>query len=117
MLKDSINEFELAAVMDTYNRTFPQAIQSYAANDLPVITKYGLTLIPSGKIHNSKLDELHIIDAVSNSAPGDLAISTPKVVQYNYAKKQYIIDACLFRIKEEYGQDFEKVVKLMLDYN
>ena len=31
LLRDSINEFELAAVMDTYNRTFPKSITSFAS--------------------------------------------------------------------------------------
>src|SRR3954452_3281200 len=29
LLQEGINEFELAAIMDTYNRTFPESIESY----------------------------------------------------------------------------------------
>ncbi|MEJ7829717.1 MAG: DJ-1/PfpI family protein [Segetibacter sp.] len=117
LLNDGINEFGLAAIMDTYNRTFPKSIESFSANDRPIKTQYGLTLIPTGNLAKANLDELHIINPCSTLTSGELAINTSKIVQYTNPQNQYIIDACLHRIKEEYGQRFEKVVKLMLDYN
>ncbi len=117
LLNNGMNEFDLAAIMDTYNRTFPKAIQSYSNNDQPVTTKFGLTLIPTGKMAKADLDELHIINPGSNSASAQFAINANKRVQYTSLKRQYIIDVCLERIRAEYGQHFERVVKLMLDYN
>ncbi|CAN5240679.1 hypothetical protein BH11BAC5_BH11BAC5_07740 [soil metagenome] len=117
LLQDGINEFELAAIMDTYNRTFPKSLESFSAGDLPVKTKYGLTLIPTGKINGNKLDELHVINAHAFSKSEEAAFSADKSVRYHNFQKQYIIDECLQRIRLEYGYKFENVVKLMLDYN
>ena len=117
LLRDSINEFELAVVMDTYNRTFPKSIESFSYNDSAVKTKYGLTLIPTGTIHNIELDELHILDSVSFSNTDLLRLNHGEVVKYNSTQKQYIIDECLHRIHDQHGEKFENVVKLMLDYN
>lgn len=116
LLYDNINEFELASVMDTYNRTFPKSIESFSENNQAVKTKYGLTIIPIGKIENMKLDELHVINPDLVSALGE-ATYTGKIVKYNNPQKEYLIDVCLKRIRVEYGRKFENVVKLMLDYN
>jgi len=117
LLHDSINEFELAAVMDTYNRTFPKSITSLSYNDSAVKTKYGLTIIPTGTIHNTELDELHVLDSVSFSNSDPLQLKSGEIVKYNSTQKQYIIDECLHRIYNQHGEKFENVVKLMLDYN
>ncbi len=117
LLKDGINEFELAAIMDTYNRTFPKSIESFTVNDLAVRSKYGLTLIPTGSFGSANLDELHIINPLSLSETDESLFKSAKIVSYRSFQKQYIIDQCLLRIKAEYGQSFVKVVKLMLDYN
>jgi len=117
LLQDGINEFELAAIMDTYNRTFPKSIESFSGNNLSIKTKYGLTLIPTGKINSFKLDELHVISPVSFSTSDELVFNSAEIVKYDNLQKQYIIDACLQRIRLEYGRKFETIVKLMLDYN
>jgi len=117
LLQDGINEFDLAAIMDTYNRTFPKTLESFASGDLPVKTKYGLTIIPTGKILVTKLDELHVISPVSFSKSDELIFKPAEIVKYDNLQKQYIIDACLQRIRLEYGRKFETIVKLMLDYN
>lgn len=65
LLQNGINEFEFAAIMDTYNRTFPGSIESLSANDVPVRSKYGLTFIPTGKLGKTNLDELHVVNPVS----------------------------------------------------
>jgi putative intracellular protease/amidase len=117
LLQNGINEFNLAAIMDTYNRTFPKSFESFSANDLPVITKYGLTVIPTGIINNAKLDEVHVIDNIPFSKSEELVFKSAEIVKYNQPVKQYIIGTCLERIRLEYGSKFEKVVKLMLDYN
>lgn len=115
-LQDGMNEFSLAGIMDTYNRTFPKSIESFSINDQPVKTKYGLTLIPTGTLNKTDLDELHIINA-HLSPENQTAFQSAKLIRYDNLRKDYIIDECLQRIQVTYGQKFENVVKLMLDYN
>src|SRR3954451_4571285 len=90
LLQEGINEFELAAIMDTYNRTFPESIESYSDNDLPIKTKYGLTLIPTGKSTNIQLDELHVIDPHSFSKADQARYQSAEIVKYDNRQKQYI---------------------------
>lgn len=116
LLRDTVNEFVLAGIMDTYNRTFPKSIESFSVNDQPIRSKYGLMLIPTGKMGKADLDEFHIINPQSHQNDEGILPSV-KTVRYNTLPKQYIIDQCLQRIRSEYGRRFEKVVKLMLDYN
>ncbi|GAB4039383.1 DJ-1/PfpI family protein [Spirosoma gilvum] len=116
LLQDGINEFSLAAIMDTYNRTFPKSIESFSMGDQPIKTKYGLTLIPTGTLNKTDLDELHVI--TSHSFPGNqIAFRSAKLIKYDSSQKDYIIDVCLQKIQLAYGRKFENVVKLMLDYN
>lgn len=117
-LQSGIDEFRLAAVMDTYNRTFPKTIESFSENNLPIKTKYGLTLIPTGNITESKIDELHVlIEPNLLQEPGTKSLEPGKIVMYDRLKNQYVIETCLQRIKLEYGSKFANAVKLMLDYN
>ena len=117
LLQEGINEFDLAGIMDTYNRTFPGSIKSFSANDTPVKTKYGLVIIPTGKSNDTRLDELHIIGPDPFSASRPMPFKYAEVVKYNNGPNQYIIDVCLQRINAAYGQEFQNIVKLMLDYN
>ena len=117
LLQDSINEFDLAAIMDTYNRSFPKSIQSFSVNDAVITTKYGLKIIPTGKIKNIELDELHIVDPLLFSGSKNKFSHSVEMVNYTKTSKKYIIDECLQRISGEYGKGFENIVKLMLDYN
>ena len=117
LLQNGINEFELAAVMDTYNRKFPRSIESFSQDNSVIKTKYGLTLIPTGKIGNSRLDELHVLRSVSFLNSAQNTFKSVEIVEYDNLPKKYIIDNCLNRINKEYGSKFESSVKLMLDYN
>lgn len=117
LLQNGINEFELAAIMDTYNRTFPESIESFSVDNSVIKTKYGLKLIPSGKIGNSRVDELHVLHSVSFLNPAQNVFKSVEIIGYDDLPKQYIIDNCLNRIRKEYGSKFENSVKLMLDYN
>jgi transcriptional regulator GlxA family with amidase domain len=117
LLQDGINEFALAGIMDAYNRTFPRSIESFTFNNLPVKTKYGLTLIPTGKPNDAGVDELHIVNSSSISISGQSSFKSAELIKYDVLPKQYIIDKCLQRIHVEYGREFENVVKLTLDYN
>jgi putative intracellular protease/amidase len=113
-LENGIDEFVLAAILDTYNRTFPKSIHTYSLNDQPITSKNGLIIIPTGKIENNKSDEVHLITA---SQATTLPFGKATVVQYNTTSKEYIFNQCLDRIKIQYGDKFNGVVKLMLDYN
>lgn len=117
LLQEGINEFDLAGIMDTYNRIFPGSIESFSSNDSPVKTKYGLTLIPTGKLDNANIDELHVIDPLLFSKTEQMFFSSAEVVKYNHRQNGYIFDACLYRIRDQYGEKFKNTVKLMLDYN
>lgn len=116
LLWNGIDEFHLAAVMDTYNRTFPKSIQSFSMGDQPVRTKYGLTLIPTGKTSDAKLDEIHLI-GTNPDLESRATFKNAKLVMHDSLQKLYIIDECLRQIRSDYGPRFERVVKLMLDYN
>jgi putative intracellular protease/amidase len=117
MLNDGMNEFDLASVMDTYNRTFPGSIKSFSLNNQPVKTKFGLIIIPTGKSAKSKFDEFHIFDPDSFSEKAEYTFNSSKIVKYDNSRNEYRIDECLLEIKTQYGERFERVVKLLLDYN
>jgi len=117
LLQDGLNEFQFAGIMDTYNRTFPQSIESISNNNLPVKTKYGLMLIPTSEHRSTRLDELHIIDAPSFSISDHSKFQSADLITYDRRQKQYIIDECLNRIGVEYGKNFKDIVKRTLDYN
>lgn len=115
LLQNGMNEFQLAGVMDSYNRTIPGSIESFSDGNAPIVTKYGLTILPTGRMGRTALDELHVIDA--SSFKNDAAFKSTEIVKYDAVQKKYIIDVCLQRINNQYGGGFEKVVRLMLDYN
>jgi len=117
LLQDGVNELTLAAVIDTYNRTFPYSLRTISHNGSPVTSKYGLTILPTSTSNEIKLDELHILspDYTSKSAIekyGDIP-----VIRYSEYRNEYIIDQCLLRIRGQYGKRFENITKLLLDYN
>lgn len=117
LLQDGINELELAAVIDTYNRVFPEKLQSFVVNGTEITSKNGLTILPTGNLENAELDELHIL-----SSPGDLEekaniFGKPEIVMYEQKEEEYIFDHSLRRIHSVYGEDFGNIVKLLLDYN
>jgi len=116
LLQNNMNEFQLAGIMDTYNRSFPASIQSFSFNDSAIQSKYGLTIIPTGKLNHARLDELHVVETPSFSMNNN-AFTSAKLVTYHNSQKRYIIDECLQRINSEYGKKYKNIVKLMLDYN
>jgi transcriptional regulator GlxA family with amidase domain len=118
LLHNEINELQLAAILDTYNRTFPERIRSYSENNQSVQSKFGLMFVPTGDIRSDKIDELHV--------PGDTAVLSkvtfrqgkqPPIIVYPESDRRYIINTCLQRIESQYGSNFEEVVKMLLDYN
>lgn len=117
MLQNGINEFDLAAILDTYFRSFPQSIETLSINSVPVISKYGLTLLPSGEINNNAATEIHVLMPESFSQNDAAAFKNAVLIKYDSNEQQYIIDRCLKRISDLHGASFADFVKLMLDYN
>ena len=116
LLEDSINEFNLASVLDTYVRTFPKSIKSYSLNGLMVTSKYGLKIYPTGDLLFDELDELHLLDRETKSWEQPTNLEKVKLIYYNDST-QDPIDVCLKRIESLYSSTFKNCVKLMLDYN
>lgn len=117
LLQNGLNEFDLASVTDTYNRTFPASIESFATDGKPVISKYGLTIIPTSNSSSGKLDELHVLHPALFSQNDRKLYEKAEVVEYDKLQQRYIIDRCLNRIGHQYGRKFQHITKLLLDYN
>lgn len=117
LMTDSVNEFDLASVLDTYVRTFPKSISSFSLDGKGVTSKYGLTLYPTGDVKEDKVSELHLLNSTSLEASVPNQFSKTPIVTYSPDRKQYPINVCLDRIALQYGDSFKNCVKLMLDYN
>ncbi|MEO7531494.1 MAG: DJ-1/PfpI family protein [Sediminibacterium sp.] len=117
LMKDGVNEFELAAILDTYTRSFPASNESYTIYDQPVISKYGLTILPTGVLAENVCTELHLPQGVSGSEAELTSFKDAKIVRYDAVSSAYVIDTCIIRITKLYGEKFANTVKLMLDYD
>ena len=117
LLQDGMSEFNLAGVLDTYNRSFPSSCNTYSSSGKTVTTKYGLTLIPTGDAHKNNVDELHVLMPGTFSKNAEVFFKKAQYIKYDHQQEQYIIDVCLKRIAQQYGSSFENVTKLLLDYN
>jgi transcriptional regulator GlxA family with amidase domain len=117
LLSDSLNEFELASVLDVYMRTFPKSINSFSSNGKNVTSKYGLTLYPTGDLKEDAVNELHVLDPKSLTISEQNLFSNASIIKYTTDLNQYPIEICLDRIAALYGTNFKNCVKLTLDYN
>lgn len=117
LLENGINEFTMAAMIDTYGRTIPASFKTYLINDTTVQTKYGLALIATGDNKTDGLDELHVIVPEAFTEADALFFKKTKTVHYNDTQNQYPIDVYLKRIAKQYGHSFENFVRVSLDYN
>jgi len=117
LLQDGINELWLAAVLDSYHRTFPSALETVVSSGSSVTSQYGLTIVPTSSLPDFKPDELHVLlpDHLSNSEVEQF--KTIPITAYTTTDNRYIIHQCLERIKAQYGPKFENITKLLLDYN
>lgn len=112
-IENDVSEFELAAILDTYSRTFPKCISTFSENSSPVKSKYGLTLIPTASI--TKFDKLLCFNCVNVELAG-LEFDKLKNIELN--SKKYIFDQLLNEyIKKEHSSSFTNVVAKLLDYN
>jgi putative intracellular protease/amidase len=117
LLTDSVNEFELASILDTYVRSFPKSINSFSAGGRGISSKYGLTLYPTGDLREDQIGELHVAAGRPQNAAEQNLFAGAHLIQYGSSQQAYPIDQCLERISGLYGRGFEKCVRLMLDYN
>jgi putative intracellular protease/amidase len=115
LLENGMNEFKMVSILDTYGRTFPKSFKVFYLNDSIIKSKYGLTFIAVGNNSMKDLDELHIPGPATTKE-----VHLPKnfnAAIITYTEDKYPIDICLSRILLQYGQKFENVVRLLLDYN
>jgi putative intracellular protease/amidase len=117
LLQEGMSEFDLAAVLDTYNRSFPSSCKTYSTTGKTITTKYGLTLIPTGDTQNNNVDELHVLMPETFSKNHQVFFKNAQYIKYDRQQAQYIIDICLKKIAQQYGSSFVNVTKLLLDYN
>ena len=118
LLTNGMNEFDMACIIDTYGRTFPASFNTYILSDSTVQTKYGLSLINTGEGIGKSIDELHVIMPASLTKEDEsLFFKNARIIRYDNLQKQYMINICLKRIDEQYGQQFKNFVKISLDYN
>jgi putative intracellular protease/amidase len=117
LLNNGINEFTMAAILDTYGRTFPASFRTFVLHDSTIETKYGLQLIYTGKNDIRGLKELHLAVPQSFSNEEAIFFKGIKTVSYDKMQQEYLFNICLKRIGEQYGPQFENFVKISLDYN
>ena len=115
LLEDGMNEFKMISILETYARTFPKSFKAIYLNDSIVQSKYGLTFIATGSNSMKNLDELHIPGSAPDKELHLRKHSNTTIITYTESK--YPIDVCLERISLQYGNKFENVVRLLLDYN
>ncbi|MEO5683207.1 MAG: DJ-1/PfpI family protein [Chitinophagaceae bacterium] len=117
LIVNGVDEFNLASITETYGRSFPASFSVFNLNTPAIVTKYGLTLLSTADVSSAGFDEMHML------APGPLSpketayFKKAVIISYNAQEKQYLIDVCLKRIAAQYGQRFEDVIKISLDYN
>lgn len=117
LLENGTNEFLMAAILDTYSRSLPTSFNTYILHDSSIQTKYGLSIIYTGHNNFKGLDELHLTMPKSFSKEDEMLFANIKTVQYDKMQNEYLFNICLKRIGEQYGHQFEKFVKVSLDYN
>jgi hypothetical protein len=103
--------------LDVYGRTFPKSLHSFSNDNKPVKSKYGLTLIPSGRLEHDQVDEIHILNSGVFTVSDKSSMAKATVKNYALPRNQYIIDLYLENIEKSYGRKFMNFVKLTLDYN
>ena len=117
LLQNGMNEMDLAALFDINARTMPASILAIVAEGNSIITKHRLTIVSTDKITPGRIDELHVLKQNDVSEKQVSQFKNADVIYYNDRQGSYIIDVCLKRIKENYGESFSNFVKLTLDYN
>jgi transcriptional regulator GlxA family with amidase domain len=117
LLENGINEFTLATILDTYNRTLPASFKTFIVNDSTIRSKYGLAFIYTGDNETKGLDELHLLMPEAFSNEDSIYFGKVNTVKFDNMQRQYPFDFYFDRIAEQYGHQFEKFVRISLDYN
>ena len=115
LLQNGINEYEMAAVLDTYGRTLPSSFKVITNNGYTVQTKFGLTLISTDNLPDKRLDELHVLMPESFSQQQVQQFKKVKIVKY--VPDEYLFNKLFRQIAEQYGDRFAEFVSVSLDYN
>jgi len=112
LLEDNVSEFNLAALLDTYSRTFPKSIDTFSDNGKPVTSKHGLTLIPTESLLG--FDTLMCLDCDVTKEQENNGTNFKKVI----LDTNYVFDQVLNNhIGKEFNESFTQVVAKLLDYN
>lgn len=117
LLQHGMSEFDLAAILDCYYRSFPSSLETFIADGSTVTSQFGLTLLATGDVKTHRASELHVLHPEKMSEKEHELFKNSQIISYDQMNEQYIIDVCLKRITDLYGNDFGSFVKLMLDYN
>jgi transcriptional regulator GlxA family with amidase domain len=117
LLEDGINEFEMASLIDTYNRTLPYSFNTLDIKGSGIQTKFGLTLVTTQNPNLRKLDELHILSSGSLPTESAALFNKIKIVKHPELQKSYAFDSYFQKIRSQYGESFAHVVRVSLDYN
>jgi hypothetical protein len=86
-------------------------------NDSTIRTRYGLSLIYTGSNSIKGLDELHVMMPKAFSEADQAFFKKTEIISYEYGQHQYLFDVYFKRIKDLYGPQYEKFIKVSLDYN
>ncbi len=117
LLEEGMNEFEMASLIDTYNRTLPYSFSTFNINGAGIRTKFGLTLVTIGKPNLRNLDELHILAGESLPEKNIALFKNVKIVRHTELQNLYAFDSYFEKIGRQYGKSFADVVRVSLDYN
>jgi transcriptional regulator GlxA family with amidase domain len=117
LLENGIDEFEMAGILDTYSRTFPASFKTYIPDGSTVQTKYGLTLVNTGDNIAKGLDELYVLMPESFSKEDESYFNNTQIISNENLQKEYLFNACLKRIEQQYGHRLANFVKISLDFN
>lgn len=118
LLQEGVDEFKLAAILDSYHRSFPASIKTYSVANAAVTSRFGLVILPSGDASGIvQTNEMHVLD-LSRLTPAEKEVITKvELIGYDKTEGRYIFDVCLERIAALYGNRFQASVKKLLDYN
>ncbi len=117
LLEDGVNEFEMASMIDTYNRTLPYSFNTFNFTSARIQTQFGLTLLTRGKQNFNKLDELHVLPGASLPGQNAAWLKNINIVRHTGLQNSYAFDSYFQKIGRQFGKSFADVVKRSLDYN
>ncbi|MEI9810247.1 MAG: DJ-1/PfpI family protein [Bacteroidota bacterium] len=117
VLEDGINEFDMASLIEAYSRSLPASFSAFNPKGSTIETKYGLMLINTGDTAIRNFDELHVLMPEKFSLKNESYFKGTTIIRYAKVQKEYMINVCLDRIADQYGNSFKNFIKISLDYN